>query len=66
MRRELKKRGINELKVVFSTEETSCSGELEFAENKGKERVAPPSMIFVPSVAGLVLADAVIKDLIKG
>ncbi len=65
MRRELKKRGVESLKVVYSTEEASSSNELEFAENKGKGRVAPPSMIFVPSVAGIMLAREVVKDLIK-
>ncbi len=65
MRRELKKRGVESLKVVYSEEEVSYSSELEFAENKGKDRVAPPSMIFVPSVAGIMLAGEVVKDLMK-
>ncbi len=65
MRRELKKRGINGLKVVYSTEQASSSNEVDLAENKGKDRLSPPSMIFVPSVAGIMLADQVIKDLIK-
>ncbi len=65
MRRELKKRGVDGLKVVYSPEEASAINEVEFVEDKGKDRVAPPSMIFVPSVAGIMLADQVIKDIIK-
>lgn len=54
MRRELKSRGITSLKVVYSEEEPII-----------KERV-PASISFVPSVAGLILASEVVKDLIKG
>lgn len=57
MRRELKQRGIERLKVVYSTE-------LPHAPTKEGERVVPASCAFVPSVAGLILASAVIKDLI--
>ncbi|MDE6411646.1 MAG: tRNA threonylcarbamoyladenosine dehydratase [Clostridia bacterium] len=53
MRRELKKRGIESLKVVYSREEPRKSAE---------ERI-PASNAFVPSVAGLVIAGEVIKDL---
>lgn len=61
MRRELKKRGVESLKVVYSEEEpikpvSEISGE-------GK-RALPGSVAFVPSVAGLVLAAEVIKDLL--
>ncbi len=65
MRRELKKRGVKALKVVYSTEELSVSNEREFAEKKGNDRIAPPSMIFVPSVAGIMLANEVVKDIIN-
>ncbi len=65
MRRELKKRGVNGLKVVYSTEKASYGNEQEFAENKGKDRIAPPSMIFVPSVAGIMLASEIVKDIIE-
>lgn len=54
MRRELKKRGIENVKVVCSKEEPK--------ENGGK---VPASIAFVPPVAGLLLAGEVIKDLIK-
>lgn len=59
MRRELKKRGIESLKVVYSKEEALKPTNLE-----GEERV-PGSTAFVPSVAGLIMASEVIKDLIK-
>ncbi len=60
MRRELKKRGIDSLKVVYSEEEPIINN--TEAEN-GKP--VPASISFVPSVAGLIIAGEVIKDLIK-
>lgn len=63
MRRELKKRGITALKVVYSREEP-----LKPLENSGEasqRREIPASCAFVPSVAGLIIAGEVIKDLIK-
>lgn len=54
MRTELRKRGINHLKVVYSTEETKC------------RNVPPASISFVPPVAGLLIAKEVITDLIFG
>ncbi len=56
MRRELKKRGIDKLKVVYSEEEPKG--------DSSKEK-QPPSMIFVPGTAGLVIASEVINFLIK-
>ncbi len=56
MRRELKKRGIEHLKVVYSKETPRPPLE-------GDPRV-PSSISFVPSTAGLLLAGEVIKDLI--
>ena len=62
MRRELKKRGVKRLKVVYSREEPlSPSGGDEEPE-KGRRQV-PGSVAFVPSAAGLILAGEVIKDL---
>jgi len=60
MRRELKKRGIEHVKVVYSKEEPLPSP-LTDAES-GKS--IPGSVAFVPSVVGLILAGEVIKDLI--
>ena len=59
MRRELKSRGINHLKVVYSKEEPQKTAITEDG------RHAPASVAFVPSVAGLIIAGEVIKDLIK-
>lgn len=59
MRRELKQRGIKKLKVVYSKEEPKESTESE----SGKP--VPGSVAFVPSVAGLIIAGEVIKELIK-
>ena len=87
MRRELKKREIKSLKVVYSKEvpvnpqRISADEETEFMENTGKNqmpdlkisgdgefisaarRSTPGSVAFVPSVAGLIIAGEVIKDL---
>lgn len=61
MRRELRRRGIDELKVVFSDEEPiKVSGEADPVTHK----VTPGSIAFVPAAAGLVIAGEVIKDLI--
>lgn len=59
MRRELKQRGIKKLKVVYSKEQPIKTG--KFQEN-GKPM--PGSVAFVPSVAGLILASEVVKDLV--
>ncbi len=62
MRRELKKRGIKDVKVVYSMEEPAPLLE-KSEEDKGKRRLLPGSTAFVPSVAGLILASQVVKDL---
>lgn len=61
MRRELKKRGIEHLKVVYSKEEPLPSSLTD--EESGK--AIPGSIAFVPSVVGLIIAGEVIKDLVK-
>lgn len=62
MRRELKKRGVKNLKVVYSEEEpVRLIGKKDRMEN-GK--VAPGSAAFVPSVAGLLIAGEAVRDLI--
>ena len=58
MRKELKNRDIKNLKVLYSKEEPIK------INNDGGERV-PGSISFVPSVAGLIIAGEVIKDIIK-
>lgn len=76
MRHELKKRGVKKLKVVFSTEKpvrpledmsiscrTNCICPPGAERKCTDRRDIPGSVAFVPSVAGLILAGEVIKDL---
>ncbi len=56
MRKELKKRGIQDLKVLYSKEEPI---------KHDMESRTPASISFVPSVAGMMIAGEVIKDIIK-
>lgn len=58
MRYELKKRNITKVKVLYSKEEPIRHGQTE------NGRPIPGSVSFVPSVAGLIIAGEVIKDLI--
>ena len=66
MRQECKKRGIKNVKVVYSKEKPVESKlteeEKKSAEQKGNG-LAPGSCAFVPSVAGLIIASEVVKDL---
>lgn len=63
MRRELKKRDIPGLKVVYSTEEAMTPKRQVIASDGRK--VTPGSMAFVPGTAGLILASEVVKDLLS-
>ena len=66
MRKELGKRGIKHLKVVYSREEALTPvGAEEEAKAIGKRQI-PGSVAFVPGAAGLILAGEVIKDIAKG
>lgn len=78
MRRELKKRNIKKLKVVYSKEppmtpieskEISCKSNCVCppgtARNCNQRRQVPGSVAFVPSVVGLIIAGEVVKDLLK-
>ncbi|MBS4536165.1 tRNA threonylcarbamoyladenosine dehydratase [Clostridium sp. D2Q-14] len=76
MRKELRNRGIDKLKVVYSKEKPIKSIELEgscktncICPNKDRtcveKRQIPGSTSFVPSVAGLIIASEVVKDIIK-
>lgn len=78
MRRELKKRGITHLKVVYSKEKaltpiddmaisckTNCICPPDTARKCTQRRQVPGSNAFVPSVVGLIIGGEVIKDLIK-
>ncbi len=78
MRRELRAIGVNDLKVVYSKEppikpvdsdETSCASNCICPKGTTRKctvrRQIPGSISFVPSVAGLIIAGEVVKDLIK-
>ena len=61
MRAELKKRVVKGLKVVYSTEESISRG----IKAEGEKKRIPASCSFIPSLAGLIIASEVVKDLIK-
>lgn len=62
MRRELRARGVERLKVVYSEEEP-ITPKVQIKE--GSRRAIPGSIAFVPGAAGLVIAGEVVRDLIK-
>lgn len=65
MRRELRRRGIPSLKVVYSTETPlQPDSSLLSAEEQQSRRSTPGSVAFVPSVAGLIVGGEVVKDLL--
>ena len=59
MRKELKQRGIKKLKVVYSKEEPK-----KIKRDETKQKQIPGSISFVPSVAGLIIAGEIVKDII--
>lgn len=72
MRKELKKRNIESLKVLYSKEEPikikiedEIKEKSNNEESKNRKKQVPGSISFVPSVAGLIIAGEVVKDLIK-
>lgn len=67
MRKELRNRGIKKLKVLYSKEEPIKPDDdvLKDCLENNKKRQVPASISFVPSVAGLIIAGEVIKDIIK-
>ena len=74
MRKELRKRGISHLKVVYSTEEprspiqpmeAEAPAGVDTRPGASARRDTPGSISFVPAAAGLVLASAVVRDLGK-
>lgn len=79
MRRELRKRGVDHLKVVYSKEEARqpiedmeiscrehCVCPPGTAHKCTQRRAIPGSIAFVPSVVGLIIAGEVVKDLSEG
>lgn len=73
MRKELRKRGVNHLKVVYSQEcpislsENELHTEMlrEQSADSPSRRAVPGSISFVPSAAGLLMAGEVIKDILN-
>ena len=63
MRNALRKRGVTRLKVVYSREKPWPKADADVPE-EGGHRLAPGSTAFCPSVAGLILAGEVIRDLL--
>ena len=64
MRKELRARGFHHLKVVFSPEPPHETEQLE-APPPGRRNV-PASVAWVPSVAGLLMGGAAVRDLVEG
>lgn len=77
MRKELKQRGINSLKVVYSKEEPikkyvveddyidEINNNNDDSNKEKRKKNVPGSISFVPSVAGLIIAGEVVKDIIE-
>lgn len=69
MRRELRARGVEKLKVVYSREQPVAAKKAAFPEEEilvtSPRRQAPGSVSFVPSVAGMIIAGEIIKDLLS-
>ena len=63
MRKECRKRGIKELKTVYSTEDVTRPSE-DVLETGSKRRNIPGSVSFVPAVAGFIVAGEVIRDIV--
>ena len=63
MRKELKNRGIHQLKVLYSKEKPIDTSGKDTGEEKGMKRSIPGSIAFVPPVAGLMIAGEVIREI---
>ncbi|MBF8984806.1 tRNA threonylcarbamoyladenosine dehydratase [Lutibacter sp. B2] len=59
MRKELRRRGVKSLKVVYSKEEP-----IKIEKDETMRKQSPGSISFVPSVAGLIVASVVVRDMI--
>lgn len=65
MRRELRKRQIKKLKVLYSTEEPKAPEKNTTEEAKEGRRAIPGSTAFVPPAAGLIIASEVVRELLE-
>lgn len=65
MRKELKARGIKKLKIVYSKEEPIKIATGSTQEEQNSRKQTPGSISFMPSVAGLIIASEIVKDIIK-
>lgn len=65
MRKELKKRGVPKLKVLYSKEQPVNTAINKTDEPLGNKRSLPGSISFVPPVAGLLIAGEAVRDLLK-
>ena len=65
IRKECKDRGIKQLKVLFSKEQPKKHVLSDYKEKTNTGRPVPASISFVPSVAGLLIAGEVVRDLIN-
>lgn len=63
MRKELKTRGVEHLKVLYSKEKPIDISDVDTGEEKGQRRSLPGSISFVPPVAGLLIAGEVIREI---
>ncbi len=67
IRKEMRKLGVDSLKVIYSKEEPiERKVDNSIDENDVVNKRVPGSISFVPSVAGLIIAGEVVKDIIKG
>ncbi|MCR4690655.1 MAG: tRNA threonylcarbamoyladenosine dehydratase [Lachnospiraceae bacterium] len=68
MRKELKKRGVDSLKVVYSEEEPLkplFSPQPDEEEANSKRRQTPGSIAYAPAICGLLMAEEILRDLMK-
>ncbi len=70
MRKELRRRDIKNVKVVYSTEKATKPIDLEesddtISDNEKRKKQTPGTMSFLPSTSGLIIASEVVKDLIS-
>ncbi len=65
MRKELKERGVEHLKVVYSREKPLAANAIDGEPEGNGKRAVPGSISFVPGTVGLIMAGEIIKDILK-